>query len=175
MAYADDLILQAKHLARQHGRGRPKQASLRRAVSAAYYALFHEVAQRAMSAVLSRRDAAGPVGARLRRVIQHGAVLKAAKWFDWPQQPPAPIEAMRPNQGPGPADLMLVCRTLSSLQDARQRSDYDLSVSIDLAETIRHIDKAEVALRAIRRLDRRGDALIFLLGCVLGDGLVRNA
>ena len=36
----DDLLAQARHLATRERR-RPKQASLRRAVSAAYYALFH--------------------------------------------------------------------------------------------------------------------------------------
>ncbi len=40
MAFHDDLLEQANHLARRE-RGRPRQASLRRAVSSAYYALFH--------------------------------------------------------------------------------------------------------------------------------------
>lgn len=40
MAFADDLLEQAYHLANLDS-GEPKQASLRRAVSTAYYALFH--------------------------------------------------------------------------------------------------------------------------------------
>jgi len=40
MAFADDLLQQADHLANLES-GEPKQASLRRAVSTAYYALFH--------------------------------------------------------------------------------------------------------------------------------------
>jgi hypothetical protein len=40
MSFADDLLKQAYHLARKE-RKNPKQASLRRAVSTAYYALFH--------------------------------------------------------------------------------------------------------------------------------------
>ena len=40
MAYPEDLLEQAQHLARREPK-RPKQASLRRAVSSAYYALFH--------------------------------------------------------------------------------------------------------------------------------------
>ena len=40
MAFADDLLEQAYHLANRES-GDPKQASLRRAVSTAYYALFH--------------------------------------------------------------------------------------------------------------------------------------
>ena len=40
MALADDLLEQAQHLAMRDPK-RPRQASLRRAVSTAYYALFH--------------------------------------------------------------------------------------------------------------------------------------
>lgn len=40
MGLPEDLLEQAGHLARRE-RKRPRQASLRRAVSAAYYALFH--------------------------------------------------------------------------------------------------------------------------------------
>ena len=40
MAFADDLLKDAYHLAARGGNN-PKQSSLRRAVSTAYYALFH--------------------------------------------------------------------------------------------------------------------------------------
>jgi uncharacterized protein (UPF0332 family) len=40
MAFADDLLADAHHLASRGGK-RPNQSSLRRAVSTAYYALFH--------------------------------------------------------------------------------------------------------------------------------------
>src|ERR1035438_6153633 len=40
MALADDLLEQAHHLAKREPK-RPRQASLRRAVSTAYYSLFH--------------------------------------------------------------------------------------------------------------------------------------
>ena len=40
MAFPEDLLEQARHLAQRESK-RPRQASLRRAVSTAYYALFH--------------------------------------------------------------------------------------------------------------------------------------
>jgi uncharacterized protein (UPF0332 family) len=40
MSFAQDLLEQAQHLVDWDG-ANPKQASLRRAVSTAYYALFH--------------------------------------------------------------------------------------------------------------------------------------
>ncbi len=48
MPFADDLLEQAHHLATRE-EGEPKQASLRRAVSTAYYALFHLLIDEAVS------------------------------------------------------------------------------------------------------------------------------
>ena len=48
MSFADDLLEQAYHLANLEP-GTPKQASLRRAVSTAYYALFHLLIDEAVS------------------------------------------------------------------------------------------------------------------------------
>jgi hypothetical protein len=48
MSFADDLLEQAYDLANKQP-ANPKQASLRRAVSAAYYALFHLLIDEAVS------------------------------------------------------------------------------------------------------------------------------
>ena len=52
MAFADDLLEQAYHLVRKDGQN-PKQASLRRAVSTAYYAPGNEVS---WTELLSHKD-----------------------------------------------------------------------------------------------------------------------
>ena len=54
MTLANDLPAQAKHLASRE-RGRPRQASLRRAASAAYYALFHLLIREASQPTTFRR------------------------------------------------------------------------------------------------------------------------
>ena len=48
MAFADDLLEQAYHLANKEN-DNPTQASLRRSVSTAYYALFHLLIDEAVS------------------------------------------------------------------------------------------------------------------------------
>src|SRR5260370_506909 len=48
MAFPDDLLKQALHLAKREPK-RPRQASLRRAISTAYYALFHLLITEAVS------------------------------------------------------------------------------------------------------------------------------
>ena len=53
MSLHADLLKQARHLATKEPR-RPSQASLRRAVSAAYYALFHRLVDEATRMMISR-------------------------------------------------------------------------------------------------------------------------
>lgn len=73
MAFADDLLEQAQHLANRE-RKAPKQASLRRAVSTAYYALFHLlIAEAALNwKRIEFRDA-------LARVFEHGKMKAACR------------------------------------------------------------------------------------------------
>ena len=59
MSLQQDLLRQARHLATKEPR-RPSQASLRRAVSAAYYALFHLLVDEAIG--------------RLSRLETHSAI-----------------------------------------------------------------------------------------------------
>ncbi len=179
MVYADDLVEQAEALAARDPR-RPKQASLRRAVSAAYYGLFHEIADRAVASVLSTTDAAGPTGQRLRRVVHHGSVLRTSKWFAGaPIGMPVAVQQMRSSvggpQAPVEPALARVCQFFADLQAERHRADYDLGAPFVRAEAIRRIADAKAAIGTLRELQARGDTLIFFLGCVLGEGLIRNA
>lgn len=175
MDYTNDLVAQAETLAAWDSH-RPKQASLRRAVSAAYYALFHEIVDRAVGSLVSVNDASGPIGNRLRRIIRHDSVLRASKWFAG-TLPPA-VQAMRPASDAAPhpveARLAQVCQLFTDLQAERHRADYDLSAPFARGETMRRIADAKSAIESLRSLSAEGDTLIFYLGCVVGDGLTRN-
>ena len=73
VAFADDLLEQALHLANRERKG-PRQASLRRAVSTAYYALFHLLISEATLnwKRAEYRDA-------LARVFEHGKMKSACR------------------------------------------------------------------------------------------------
>jgi len=73
MAFANDLLKEAYHLASRGGKN-PKQASLRRAVSTAYYALFHLLISDFVAnwKVKSQRD-------KLARLFEHGRMKGASK------------------------------------------------------------------------------------------------
>src|SRR3954454_8553437 len=68
MSFPDDLLEQANHLA-QRETGDPVQASLRRAVSTAYYALFHLLIDEAVTKWSVERQRS-----RLARTFEHSAM-----------------------------------------------------------------------------------------------------
>ena len=72
MAYADELLELAQDIANLHPE-QPHQSSLRRAVSTAYYALFHFIISEA-TANWSRPELRGA----LARVFDHGPMKQAA-------------------------------------------------------------------------------------------------
>ena len=73
MAFAADLLEQAQHLARREPK-RPKQASLRRSISTAYYALFHLLI--AEATLNWKRPAERNA---LGRLFDHGLMKKACE------------------------------------------------------------------------------------------------
>jgi len=115
MGLAEDLLLQADHLATYEG-DNPSQASLRRAVSTAYYALFHLLIEDA------GQRWEGPAAARtgLQRAFAHGPMKNtsirfgASSWHDW-----------HGNEQLVPTALRKVARAFVDLQEERQAADYD--------------------------------------------------
>lgn len=111
MSFPLDLLDQAYHLANWEEL-EPKQASLRRAVSTAYYALFHLLIDEAVSkwAVERQRSvlARGVEHSRIKRVCDE--ILKNFK-----------------SGAPIPEDLRYVAETFMQLQHQRHLADYDNS------------------------------------------------
>ena len=76
MSIAHDLLDQADHLAALDAK-RPKQANLRRAVSSAYYALFHLLVEEAAATLVTDRD----LRLLVSRAFDHSEMKKAAAPF----------------------------------------------------------------------------------------------
>ena len=127
MSLPDDLLEQAQFLAQREQR-RPRQASLRRAVSTSYYAVFHLLS--ASSA--SQASPAVPIGLsdRVQRSLEHGSMKEAAKRFESGNLP----DHIKPFVTiPLPASLVSVARSFVRLQDARHKADYDVAQRFDRA------------------------------------------
>ncbi len=69
MSLPDDLFVQAQQLAQWDAR-RPKQVNLRRAISSAYYALFHLLSSETSTLFAAELGLA----ARINRTLNHGDV-----------------------------------------------------------------------------------------------------
>lgn len=158
MSLADDLIDQARTLATS-GAGRPRQANLRRAVSSAYYALFHLLVGEATR--LYVRDNS-ELAAKLGRTFNHGEMLEAARAFANGQAP----AALQPVGIPGfpSSDLKLVAEAFVSMQQHRHAADYDLARTFTRAEVNGFIEQVESAFAAWTRIRATDGARLFL-GC----------
>lgn len=156
MGIAQDLLQQANHLATYEGRD-PTQASLRRAVSTAYYALFHllleDAAQRWQGSPEARRG--------LERGFDHGPMktispqFRGTTWPDWVgtsrQVPPA---------------VRSVASAFVDLQEERHTADYDNHEQWSLTEVQATLNTAETAFQdwqSIRTDPMAGNYLLAML------------
>lgn len=161
MPFAEDLLEQAGHLAKRE-RTRPRQASLRRAVSTAYYALFHLLVhdatknwkRPAQRALLARAFEHGKMKAGCdRRRSELAAELKTA-----PRQPADELAAAR--------CLHNVVDTFILAQQQRHAADYDNAKQWTRTAVRTEIMKVSAAFqdwKTIRDQDIAQDFLAYLL------------
>ena len=148
MSYPDDLIAQARHLI-DRGRFRPKQADLRRAVSAAYYALFHELTATAAKQVTARTAPAAVIGT-VARTMQHRTMRAAS--LDLSKTPPGPKVRGLLAGVTVPQELADVADGFVKLQERRHLADYDLTAALIKADVMRDVGTAEDAIALCRAL-----------------------
>ncbi len=156
MAYHDDLIQHAIFLSELNLPNEPKQVDLRRAVSAAYYGLFHllttEAAQNWKHP--NQRD-------RFARMFDHGRMKTCCSRISSRPLPSAPTEISTA------ADLKLIADSFVKLQQARHTADYDNSRVWSRTQVWEMITQAEDAMAAwsnIREKDMAQDYLLDLMG-----------
>jgi uncharacterized protein (UPF0332 family) len=153
------LLRQARDLADKKERGQPRNADLRRACSAAYYALFHHI-------VLSVVDALMPGCSdeqkwRLARQFQHAAVRQVCKWVSETETPQKPVEwavvHLRDN-----TDLVEACEAFVNLYELRHQADYDHLAEFNKPETLSKIEDAEGAIEKFQDLAGTPDFALFI-------------
>ena len=161
MSLGHDLLEQARHLAKRE-RGRPKQASLRRAVSSAHYALFHLfLEEAALQAVPGNLASWRPVTAR---AINHGDLRKVATWFV-SRALPAPLSLSAPLS----SDIHLVASACWQLQQIRHQADYDTTAKFTRQDVLLLVSDAEEAFAAWSRVRSTEEGRAFLLLLLVTD------
>jgi uncharacterized protein (UPF0332 family) len=163
MPYPDDLLEQAKHLANREKK-RPRQASLRRAVSAAYYALFHLLIHEA-----TRNWKRVDQRALLSRLFEHGKMKTASdrqrgkcqQYLNSKPPPKAGAHLDCVNH------LLRVADAFFQVQQQRHSADYDNSKAWTRTEVltlIAIVDSAFKSWRTIRDESLSQTYLVSLLG-----------
>lgn len=156
MAYHDDLLNQALHLVHKEPRN-PRQASLRRAVSTAYYALFHLLISEAV-ANWNRVN----LRAALSRAFDHGIMKAASNRIQDTRQFPFPGEE------PGVvAALKTVAKTFAQLQEKRHIADYDNTTFWTRTEALAQVKSAEQAFATWKPIRNEQVAQAYLVSLVV--------
>jgi uncharacterized protein (UPF0332 family) len=155
------LIEQAKHLATRE-RGKPRQVSLRRAISAAYYAVFHLLVNDGASRLIPN----SPERLRMqaRRAFAHRDMRNACQEIAKPSRLLLPLIAL-----PLEADLKTVADIFVELQELRHFADYDLSKSFSRIEVLGIITKANSAISAWANIRNAPNANVFLAALLLNN------
>ena len=147
------LLDQAETLIASRGAGALRQTDIRRALSAAYYALFHAILTAAADEAVGRSLQGGPLWALAYRSVTHRWLKEVCDEIAKPT-PPKRLARFVPDGGFG-NHVETIARAISDLQDKRHAADYDP------AKTFLRLD-AEAAIKtarsAIQRLSKlRGD------------------
>ena len=162
MVDAHELIRIARALASGalgSGRGRPRQSELRRAVSMAYYAMFHALAKQSADMLVgaTRGNRSQRAWRQAYRSLEHG--LAAA-------------QCRRPIIRRFPNEIRRFGKTFVNNQQMRRDADYDPDASFTRLEALRIIDVADRAIWDFERsdaLDRRAFAVYVMFRSRMDD------
>lgn len=161
-----DLLAQATTLATIDPL-RPKEANLRRAVSTAYYALFHHLVDSAAQFVAGTQAKDWPLAALTARAFAHSDMRAACRAFQNAQ----PSELLRPlwaqYRPHTNADLTRVAGDFVALQESRHAADYDLTLRLFRADVLDTVDVAGEAIAAWERLRQNERELARLVALVM--------
>ena len=134
-----DLLSQAIKLATIDPK-RPKQANLRRAVSSAYYAVFHFLAQHACRLQIGSQS--GQAGYRhvLARAFTHTVMKQACLSFGGGTLKSSILKGL-PDNFSVPKPVLTLATTFVELQSLRNLADYDLTERFSRSDVVMLIEK----------------------------------
>jgi hypothetical protein len=159
MRLPEGLLEQAQHLARREPK-RPRQASLRRAISTAYYALFHLLISEAIlnwKRVEDRDD--------LARMFEHTNMKTVCA--NKRDELNAEFKKIKRTALPShdltvKKHLHLVAETFVQMHQQRENADYDYSTTWARTDVVANVDTVDAAFKAWKAIRKEDTALAFL-------------
>lgn len=148
----EHLLEQADRLITPAGGGAPRQADLRRAISSAYYALFHAIVAEAADVFAGRTQRQTPRYALVYRSVDHGS-LRGLCTHVRGGKLPAKYTTYAPSSGFG-ADLKAVATALVELQEKRHSADYDPLFRATMSDAALAVVTGRTALNRFKNANR---------------------
>lgn len=143
--------------------GAPRQADIRRAISAAYYAAFHFILAAAADEMVGITKRSSTRYTLVYRSINHSALKKLCEKLSRGILQPDILKHFHPTKGHG-ANLQFLASALIELQENRHLADYDPSQKLKLSDARRAIDTAKLVMGKFDKLSlRRRQSFIALL------------
>ena len=134
-----DLLKTARQLLKSAGKaGRPRQANLRRAVSTAYYAMFHALCRMCADAFTGTSRETREAWRQVYRSLEHNHARKMCRHQDVSKFP---------------IDLVRFCSAFKQLQEKREEADYDPFASFLRRDVEQLISLAESSMRQLRSVE----------------------
>lgn len=145
------LLAQAELLANKEPR-RPQEASIRRSISTAYYALFHYLIEESTRLLLG----AGPKDEEFRHLLAraavHGTMKKACEELIKKKHATPFDTVFNGLSVAGTPELKTVAKIFISLQQKRHVADYNVSATLNKATALLCVSEAKDAFRAWKAL-----------------------
>ena len=163
MSLHAELLKQAHHLATKEPR-RPSQASLRRAISASYYALFHLLVDDATRRMIPGRDRAS-IRQCVSRAFRHSDMRTVCKSFA-AGNPPSKLAPAFTGVAID-SRLIAIAQAFQDLQEARHQADYNTYRLFQKSEALYYHQLAGRVLQDWKDIRRTVQADAFLAGLLV--------
>ena len=148
----DYLFEQAEKLVSPPPAGAPRKVDLRRAISSAYYGVFHATLTAAADEFVGKANRSDRRYALIYRSVDHRTLKQLCTEVN-KQQPSRPFVPYFPKSGFGP-DIQNFAAAAISLQEKRNSADYDPLIRVTSADAKLVIEKARTALERFDKADQ---------------------
>lgn len=141
----EHLFEQAERLVARRGRGPPRQVDIRRAISAAYYGLFHSIVTAAADQVVGVTNRARSRYGLVCRSVDHKWLRELCREVQKPTLSNK-YKPYEPRNGFGP-NIIAFAAVAVALQEKRHEADYDPMIRVNRSDATLAIRTAGAALR----------------------------
>jgi hypothetical protein len=140
----EQLFEQANRLIEPHGRGAPRQVDIRRAISAAYYGVFHFILRETADEFIGAGLRGSPLHVLAYRSVAHARLAELCA--EARKSPLPPRLARVAPAGAFSRRIRDFAGLLLELKEKREAADYDPSLKFKIADAAQIVQTAQSAI-----------------------------